>query len=196
MDKLVHDQTPAEYFKELVDKALRRQRLSSSPLSAFYLVHLLDTFVRGEGLLTELGVGEDPRLAELLCRAINSTGKRKLALFKTTGDLSLFVSGFFSDSLMGKLVDEEYYVQMGGYAYAMLARLSTRPAVTEVFSELSENFVQFADVLNEVSEHSSLSDNRSLLRLYEKWLRTGSPRSAALLRKQGVLLAPGSQQLH
>lgn len=196
MEKLVEDQTPAEYFKELIDKALERQRVSSSELSSVYLVHLLDAFVRRDGQYAELGVGEDPRLAELLCRALNANGKRKLALFKTTGDLSLFVSGFFSDSLMGKLVDAGYYIQMGGYAYGMLARLSRRRVVAEVFSELSEKFVQFVDVLNEVSEASSLTDNRSLLRLYDKWLRTGSQRSAELLRQKGVLLVQGSNRVH
>jgi hypothetical protein len=196
MEKLVHKQTTAEYFRELVHKAFRRQKVESSELSAFYLVHLLDTFVRPNDAFVELGVGEDPRLAELLCRALGAQGSRQRALFKVTGDLSLFVSGFFSDSLVGKVVDADYYVKMGGYAYGRLANMSTRKAVAEVFAELSRKFVQFMDVLSEVSEVGALTDNRSVLRLYEKWLRTGSRRSEELLRKEGVLLADGSDRVH
>ena len=196
MDKLVHPQTPAEYFKELIDKALERQGSAMSEISTFYLVQLLDTFVRQDKPYAELGVGEDPRLAELLCRALMAHGRRRLSLLKATGDVSLFVSGFFSDSLGGGLVDSDYYVRMGGYAYGRLANLSRHRTAVAVFAELSENFVQFVDVLNEVSEASSLTDNKSLLRLYEKWLRTGSKRSENLLREQGVLLVGGSDRVH
>jgi hypothetical protein len=196
MDHLVQDQTPAEFFKELIDKVLRRQKVSSSPLSSYYLVHLLETFLRRDGLYAELGVGEDPQLAEIFCRALNANGRRKSALFKMTGDLSLFISGFFSDSLMRKTADATYYAQIGGYAYGMLGRSSRRPTVSEVFQELSDKFSQFADVLSEVSEMSSITNNKGLLRLYEKWLRTGSERCAALLKREGVLLVPLSKQVH
>ena len=195
MEKLVQRQTPAEYFKELIDKALERQKIDSSELSSFYLVHLLDRFVRRDRPYAELGVGEDPQLAELLCRALMANGRRRLALLKVTGDVSLFVSGFFSDSLTQKLVDSDYYVRMGGYAYAKLAKLSGHQTMVAVFSELSLKFVQFVDVLNEVSEASALTDNKSLLRLYEKWLRTGSKRSEALLKDKGVLLVRGSDRV-
>ena len=196
MDKLVHKQTPAEYFKELIDNALERQGSVLSELSSFYLVNLLETFVRQGESYAELGVGEDPRLAELLCHALMAHGGRRLSLLKATGDVSLFVSGFFSDSLDGGLVDSDYYVRMGGYAYGRLAGLSRHRTAASVFGELSENFLSFVDVLNEVSEASSLTDNKSLLRLYEKWLRTGSKRSENLLRESGVLLVPGSDRVH
>ena len=195
MDRLVQDQTPAEFFKELIDKVLRRQKVSSSPLSSYYLVHLLETFMRRDGLYNELGVGEDPQLAEIFCRALNANGCRKSALFKMTGDLSLFISGFFSDSLMRRPVDASYYAQIGGYSYGMLGR-SSRASAAEVFQELSNKFAQFVDVLNEVSEMSSMTDNSGLLRLYEKWLRTGSERCAALLKREGVLLDPLSERVH
>ncbi len=196
MDQLVQDQTAAEYFKELIEKALRRQKVSSSPLSSYYLVNLLETFLRRDCLCAELGVGEDPQLAEIFCRALEANGRRKSALFKMTGDLSLFISGFFSDSLMGKPVDPSYYAQIGGCAYGMLGRSSRRPSVSVVFKELSDKFAQFADVLSEVSEISSMTNNRGLLRLYEKWLRTGSERCADLLRREGVLLVTNSNQVH
>lgn len=196
MDRLVRDQSPAEYFKELVEKALERQKVSSSELSSFYLVHLLNSFVRQDNAYADVGVGESPRLAEILCRALVASGSRQLALLKITGDLSLFISGFFSDSLTRKVVDAGYYVKMGGFSYGRLSRLTTHRVAAEVFTELSEKFVSFVDVLNEVSEASSLSDNRGLLRLYEKWLRTGSQRSAKRLRQEGVLLVPESKQVH
>jgi len=54
-------------------------------------------------------------------------------------------------------------------------------------NELADNFVRFVDVLSEVSERASLGSNADLLRLYERWLRTGSPRSGQLLAERGVV---------
>ena len=54
-------------------------------------------------------------------------------------------------------------------------------ALGDVFDELSDKFPAFVDVLGEVSERTALTSNADLLRLYEKWLRTGSRRSGDLL---------------
>ena len=70
-------------------------------------------------------------------------------------------------------------------AYRSLARHGDR-ALGDVFDELSDKFTTFVDVLGEVSERTSLSSNADVLRLYEKWLRTGSRRSGDLLASQGI----------
>ena len=62
----------------------------------------------------------------------------------------------------------------------------------EVFSELSGRFTEFADLLSEISEASHLATNTSLLRLYERWIQTGSRRVAALLAERGIApMSPG-----
>ena len=40
------DQTPTEYFKELVESALSRQQLHAHELTSYYLVDLLCRFMR------------------------------------------------------------------------------------------------------------------------------------------------------
>jgi len=61
------------------------------------------------------------------------------------------------------------------------------PPTGTIFAELGEKFVGFVDVLTEVSERTSCSSNADLLRLYEKWLKTGSRRSGQLLVERGVV---------
>jgi hypothetical protein len=56
-----------------------------------------------------------------------------------------------------------------------------------VFSELAQKFTSFVDVLSEVSERSSTSSSSDVLRLYEKWLRTRSPRNGELLVERGIV---------
>jgi hypothetical protein len=55
-----------------------------------------------------------------------------------------------------------------------------------VFAELSEKFQPMVDALNEVSESSGAQSDRDVLRLYEIWLKTGSARSYARLKRLGV----------
>jgi hypothetical protein len=103
------------------------------------------------------------------------------------GDLSLFISGFFSDSLNRRLVDVDYYIQLGERAYGSLARRAVDDTFTDVFDELSEKFTAFVDVLGEVSERTALTSDADVLRLYEKWMRTRSRRSGDLLAARGIV---------
>ena len=71
-------------------------------------------------------------------------------------------------------------------AYDALSRYET-DTFSPVFAELADKFVGFVDVLSEVSERASCSSNADLLRLYERWLKTGSRRSGQLLVERGVV---------
>src|SRR3990172_7134428 len=132
---------------------------------------------------------------DLVERAMARQGARRFRLLKFTGDVALFMSGFFSDNIVRRLNDIDYYIRLGGYAYGGAARLSALEAVA-LFEELAHKFVRFVDVLNEVSEQSALSENAGILRLYERWRQTGSRRSEALLRREGILLGDASRRLH
>ncbi len=190
-EKLVRA-TPVEFFREQLGKAMEHQRVSTSAFTEFYLVNLLAGGVRGDALPPpEPGYDETP-LALLYVRALQASSAERARLLRSLGDTALFVSGFFADSLAGKLVDVAYYRAMGGGAYA---RLSHEDAPSgfghDVFAELATRFMEFADLLSEVSEASRLTSNLSILRLYERWLQTGSRRAAVLLSARGIAPVAG-----
>jgi hypothetical protein len=178
---VVRPESAVEYFRELVEEALAHQRVAAHELTAFYVVQLLAGYLQQRD-------GEDSSepLALKLARALDAGGFQQRTTLRQIGDRSLFVSGFFSDSLRRKLVDVDYYVSIGGYAYNALSRQET-DALSPVFAELGDKFAGFVDVLSEVSERSACSSNSDLLRLYEKWLKTGSARSGQLLIERGVV---------
>jgi hypothetical protein len=173
-------ESAVEYFKQLVDEALAHQRIAAQELTAFYVVQLL------AGYLQQPEEDSAEPLAFKLARALEGGGFQRRTTLRQIGDTSLFVSGFFSDSLRRKLVDVDYYVSIGGCAYNALSRQET-DALSPVFAELADKFVGFVDVLSEVSERSACSSNSDLLRLYEKWLKTGSTHSGQLLIERGVV---------
>ena len=183
-DPLLQEQTPAEYFKDLVDAALARQHVRANELTAYYLVNLLCGFVRSDRRVPFVDDG-DP-LAVRLGRALESGGLEQRARLRNLGDFSLFVSGFFPDSLHRRVVDVDYYVSMGEYAYGSLSRRD-EDAFGEVFAELAGKFVGFMDVLSDVSDRTGLATNADVLRVYEKWLRTRSPRDGQRLVDRGIV---------
>jgi hypothetical protein len=184
---LVRHESPMEFFKEQLEKAMEHQRVSTSAFTEYYLVNLLTSCVQAETLPgAEPGYDETP-LALLYVRALEASRHERARLLRAMGDTALFVAGFFGDSLEGRLVDFDYYRAMGGNAYARLCR-EEEPVVfgAELFGELSQRFSEFADLLAEVSEASSLTSSQSIMRLYERWVQTGSRRAAAALAQRGI----------
>ena len=186
MSELLQDATPMLFFREQLEKAMEHQHVSTSAFTEYYLVSLLTAAIK-EGIpAAEPGQDEAP-LALLYIRAVQSSRLERTRLLRAMGDWALFVSGFFVDSLERKLVDLDYYRSMGGYAYARLSRENDKMLLgPDVFGELSERFTQFADLLAEISENTRISSNQSILRLYERWMQTGSRRAAMLLAERGI----------
>jgi hypothetical protein len=181
VDAVVREETPVEYFREQLEASLARQHLQIGDLTEYYLVNLLCQYVRLDRGDAEHG---EP-LAVRLARALQSGGSEQRARLRSLGDFSLFMSGFFSDSFTRRTVDVDYYVAMGEYAYGSLSR--AEDAFRGVFAELARKFVGFSDVLADISERTALASNHDLLRLYEKWLRTGSERDGHKLIARGIV---------
>ena len=181
-----------EFFRDAVQEALARRKVGIEDHTEHYVVNLLAMFARTEALFDATADG--PRLKPLALMLADAAGlpdgaQRSRAL-QRLGDVSLFVSGFLSHGFARRLVDVDYHIAMGGRAYGTLAG-SGAPgprarALAGVFAELAAKFQRLVDALNDVSETSWRSSDRDLLRLYEVWLKTGSPRAHALLREQGV----------
>ena len=178
-DAMVRSESPTEFFRELVEAAMHNQRVSAHEMTSFYVVNLLTGFVYARAA--------DEPLCTRLARAMQAAGVAQRHDLRSVGDQSLFISGFFSDSFNRSLVDLDYYIQLGEHAYRSLARRGDNRALGDVFDELSDKFTDFVDVLWEVSERTALSSNADVLRLYEKWLRTGSRRSGDLLASRGIV---------
>ena len=192
-----------EYFRDALHGALESQRLSVEDQTEHYVVNLLTLFARSEALFES--TPEGPRLKPLvvmLSEALEarSAGDRNRNL-QRLGDVSLFVAGFFAQSFARKLIDIDYHIAMGGRAYGVLAEALARGkgrVLGNVFAELSEKFQPMVDTLNELAEAAYTHSDKDILRLYEIWLKTGSRRSYALLKRLGVdpTAAAGAQLAH
>ena len=177
-----------EFFHEVVTDALSAVDLDASEPAGWYLVGLLGEF-------TTARVTDEP-LGLKLAAAAESPGQRVRTL-KEVGDTSLYVAGFFAESLSRSLVDVDYYVGLGQTAYTQLARsLGNKRAIGEVYEELAANFPKFVDVLAAVRKRVTIAElnaTSDLNRLYEIWLRTRDAWVEKKLKQAGLIVDPGSK---
>ena len=177
-----------EFFHDSMQTALRQQKVAVDDHTEHYVVNVLTTFARSEELYERTAEGTRLRpLAHMLAEAsAATTSQQRDTVLRRLGDVSLFIAGFFAQSFARKLIDIDYHIAMGGRAYGTLAdsmRGTARgQAFAEVFMELAQKFQRLVDVLNDVAEMSHTHTDKDILRQYEIWLKTGSPRAYGILR--------------
>lgn len=181
-----------EFFRDAFHAARERQRLDIDEQAEQYVVNLLTMFSRADALYERTPEGLRIRpLAHMLADALDApTAAARQRSLQRLGDVSLFVAGFFARSFARKLIDIDYHIAMGGNAYSSLADTMQRSlsgrSVAPLYGQLAQKFQPLVDALNEISEMSYQHTDADILRLYEQWMKTGSPRAHGLLNKLGV----------
>ena len=198
-DRVVPVPNLLDYFRTSIECVISEQGVNVEPHATHYVVNLLTLFSRSEELYED--DGENFGLKPLALMLVDATDApspvaRNSAL-QRIGDVALFISGFFADSLAAHAVDLDYYIHMGGNAYGSLSeevRGTFRGKVfADTYGELAAKFQVFVDVLNEVRDRERQESDIDLLRTYNVWRKTGSKRAENLLRQQGVVpIATGS----
>lgn len=178
-----------DFFQKHVQDSLKNQNITITTTSEHYLVSLLVdfTFTNKFFSLTE---NDSRPLAIIYHQAQLETASKKIKIFKELGDFSLFITGFFPDSLNRKVTDVDYYMLLGKSAYENLAvifKKTHKSSFTLLFDELAEKFVSISDILAEISSNSATQWDDGILRLYERWLKTRSKRDERLLCKKGII---------
>ena len=175
-----------EFFHEVVADALSAVDLDASEPAGWYLVGLLGEF-------TKTRLTDEPLGMKLATPA--TSPEQRVRTLKEVGDTSLYVAGFFAESLTRSLIDVEYYVGIGQTAYTQLARsLGPKKTIGEVYEELAAKFPQFVDVLAQVRKRVTIAElnaTSDIGRLYDIWLRTRDEWVEKKLKQAGLLVDPG-----
>jgi hypothetical protein len=187
------------FFHDVVDDALRKQQMAATEAAEVYLVSLLADYARPDALSSQ--ALERP-LTLLLDEALNAPGQERFQRLRVLGDGVLYVSGFFSEHLENRGVEVRYVTSLGARAYdgaGKMLRAAANDNAPDLFFELAENFEQFSRLLHAVAEQLSLAaapSSMGLLKLYERWLKTGSNALGSELLERGVLPVRGAGGVH
>lgn len=182
-----------EFFDAAVSEACEKRNVKTVPVVKSYLVNLLQFYMTTENLFDEVdesGRRQRDTLAEMYLRASNSEPRTRIELLKKIGDRSLYISGFFGDSLQRKVVDVDYYAGMGGSAYATLADCVRENGTARVYKEFAARFIEFVEVLTHISVGAFAHTEQNILRLYENYARTGSDLARERLLEKGLIAIP------
>ena len=182
-----------EFFRERVKNALEKQQLSVSSEVEFYLVNILEYFSKSENLFTKTKEGKLEYRAlvlKLYDSIFSDHVNDRFNHLKSLGDTALYHAGFFYDGLYNQAVDVGYYINMGESAYSTLANLSTAMVRTkklaDLFAELSEQFSQLVEVLNLTCEKQVQHTDHDILKLIERYQKTGSKTAKGILEECGI----------
>ncbi len=187
------------FFHDVVDDAMRKKQLAATEAAEYYLVSLLTDYARPDPRSCE--ALERP-LTLLLDEALRAPGQERFERLRVLGDGVLYVSGFFARHLETRGVEVRYVTSLGARAYdsaGKMLRGAADETAPDLFFELAENFDQFAELLTAVAEKLSLAAAPSsvgILKMYERWLKTGSESLGSELLEHGVLPVRGAGGLH
>lgn len=177
-----------DYFHERVTDARTELGVGVSDDAALYLAALLVDRAR-----SDRPAPPETTLAELHARAAHEDPVRSAGTYRELGDRALYLVGYFRDSLARSAVGPRYYADMGAAAYHRVdtvLKLRFHDAFGPVFGELAGRFRDCVAVLDRIRAHQDAQPDQ-LARLYDAWLRTGDPETAARLRRRGLLLPDG-----
>ena len=172
------------FFHEVVTEALKQRHMDVAETTEFYLVNLLSEFVQPDAA-SDL-MGEEPLALRLAAAAHESLEQRRRTL-KRIGDGSLYMTGFFADSLNRRLMDVDYYMTLGGSAYVRLAVLGDDDPRKEVYDDLGERFAEYVEVLDDIRARTCIGASSNVIRLYEQWIETKSEWAEKRLRESGLI---------
>ena len=187
------------FFHDVVDDAMRKKHVAATEAAEYYLVSLLTDYAKPDARSCE--ALERP-LTLLLDEALHAPGQERFERLRVLGDGVLYVSGFFAPHLETRGVEVRYVTSLGARAYdnaGKMLRGASSDAAPDLFFELAENFERFAELLTAIAEKLSLAAAPSsvgILKMYERWLKTGSESLGSELLEHGVLPVRGAGGLH
>lgn len=187
------------YFEQVICDAIRAHHVDATDAAARYLVDLLCEYAHPD---EATGEAFDRPLTFVLHDALASMGAERFRKLQKLGDHALYALGFFGGHIEQRGVDRGYVARVGSTAYthaaSMMRGRARRPAPLshdDVLSELAAKFDRFTLVLRDVAEGTLAAgarDERSVVRLYERWLKSGSTRLAEELGARGIIPTRGS----
>lgn len=188
---------PTKELTRMVSEGVDRHHISVSAEAQAYVAGVISSLMFADDLFTarqnsasesDAGRSITPFTFQLRDAA------DKPYLFKEVGDRCLFVLGFCYDSVRrGGALQVRYHYDVGRSAYSRYAHVLAKyqdhslssTQADPLFTELADSFEGLATVVGDL-HLKRLDDERALLDVYERYLRTGDHRYVRLLQAKGI----------
>jgi hypothetical protein len=195
---IVPAQSVSGFFVEVVEDAMKARRVEATEGATHYLVALLADFAHPA---RTAGQTLERPMTILLDEALHVPDPaERFERLRVLGDGVLYGCGFFGDHFEARGIDLAYMHGLGTRAYgAASSMLRTQEGQgPDLFGELAQKFGVFVDVVAEVADATIAMGTESpkgLLKVYERWLKTGSERLASALTSHGMVPTAPSRRV-
>ncbi len=187
-----------QFFKDMVEEAFIQCKLKTGLYIRIYLIDVLKHYLCVGNLYDKKdSSGRKTRqtLSETLLTVHNLGPKERFEKLKGLADSSLYISGFFSDSFQRKIIDIDYYIDIGKLAYQTLAQDVEEDSFAKLYREISNQFIDLVDVLSFISQKAEITDKGNILRTMDVYAKTHSPLREEALVEKGVFHRPKKSYL-
>ncbi len=185
---IVPAQSVSGFFVEVVEDAMKARRVEATEGATHYLVALLADYAHPD---RTAGEALERPMTLLLDEALHAPDPaERFERLRVLGDGVLYGCGFFGDHFEARGIDLAYMHGLGTRAYGAASSMLRAQEGPDVFGELANRFGVFVDVVAEVADATiamGTENPKGLLKVYERWLKTGSERLASALTSHGVV---------
>jgi len=191
------------YFHGVVEEAIKARHVEATNGATSYLVGLLSDYAHPDN---RAGEALARPMAFLLSEAMQTPSPaERFDKLRSLGDGVLYSCGFFRDHFEARGVDQSYLIGIGATAYGAAAGILHVPASStpdktgariDIYRELADNFRAFVGVLIEIADRTitaGVQGSKDLIRVYERWLKTGSEGLAQALAAHGLVPVRGAK---
>lgn len=179
-NKILLIKSSEEYFLTELELAEQKLGFKTNEELKVYILKLLSN-----QLLQNNELDLNKPLAISFLEAFNEDQNSCARKLKNIGDYVLYIAGYFSESLNKKIIDIDYYNKLGVKAYAELYNLLGESGA--VYYSLCTDYYKLLDLLMEISFKTMQTDTKNLIKLYDRWLVTGSNVLEKKLNEKGII---------
>ncbi len=179
-----------ELFFDLIIEFEKKLKIHLSEYSKIYLMKLLEELAEGNNYLNNI-IKEDKPLIETLLEAVHQNIFEKIRNLKALGDLCLLFGGLYPDYMTRKLVDIDYFINIGKNSYNLISdtykNYTTKYDLYMLYSKLTQEYLKLINILTEISDELSFLDRDNLYKSLKRWERTGIKKYSEFIKSNNII---------
>jgi len=177
------------FIVDEIESAEEKLNIRLSKYTKIYILDLLKRLCTERDPLNLEIIGDKP-LAIVLMEAVRKDIFQKIRDLKAVGDISLIFSGLYPEYLTRRLVDIDYYIEIGKRSYHLLSdtysNLNKQQDLFILYSQLVAEFITLIQILTEMASDLHFLDEENLIKIYNRYRRTKIRKYLEILRKHQI----------
>jgi len=177
------------FIVDEIEAAEEKLNIRLSKYTKIYILDLLKRLCTQKDPLNLELIGDRP-LAIVLMEAVRKDIFQKIRDLKAVGDISLIFSGLYPEHLTRRLVDIDYYIEIGQKSYHLLSdtysNFKRQQELFILYSQLVAEFITLIQILTEIASELHFLDELDIEKAYNRYKRTHIKKYLEILKNNKI----------